>query len=96
MEKLIRKYIIRALIISEESEGLLKWIKFDMTHNDSIPTEICEDEYTWELVRREIHKMIDLLREEWLAQANRSFDRAEKLHKPAPAFLFIFTYCIFG
>lgn len=67
MEKLIRKYIIRALIISEESEGLLKWIKFDMTHNDSIPTEICEDEYTWELVRREIHKMIDLLREEWLA-----------------------------
>ena len=96
MEKLIRKYIIRALIISEESEGLLKWIKFDMTHNDSIPTEICEDEYTWELVRREIHKMIDLLREEWLAQANCSLNRGEKLHKPAPAFLFIFTYCISG
>lgn len=66
MEKLIRKYIIRTLIISEEGE-LLKWIKFDMTHSDEIPKEICEDEYTWELVRREIHKMINFLREEWLA-----------------------------
>ena len=67
MEKLIRKYIIRALIMSEEEEELLKWIKFDMTYSDEIPKEICEDEYTWELVRKEIHKMIDFLRKEWLA-----------------------------
>ena len=67
MEKLIRKYIIRALIISANEDNLARWIKYDMTHSDDVPEEICEDEYTWELVRREINKLINFLTKEWLA-----------------------------
>lgn len=67
MEKLIRKYIIRALILSANEDSLARWIKYDMTHSDDVPKEICEDEYTWELVRREINKLINFLTKKWLA-----------------------------